>query len=165
MVYRRTCKICGKDFPALSPNTKYCSDECKKKGKAQHQHKYYMAHREHILEQNKKWKQAHKEECNEYYRKWRKNNPDKARAQNHRAYQKHRKERLKRVKDWQRENPDKVKQNCIKWERENPDKVKAKNERNKARKYRIRHNITESYCIKHNDCLNCPYPYEVCLHE
>ncbi len=32
-IYHKKCLLCHNEFETLAPNTKYCSDECKAKGK------------------------------------------------------------------------------------------------------------------------------------
>lgn len=164
-VYPKVCAWCGKEFLAVHFNEKYCSEECKKARQAQYSHEHYMANHDHYLKQHRAWKEANKEKCRTYNRQWKKDNPDKVREENIRQYWKNRDERIARVKQWRKDNPEKARASKESWKKRNPEKVVLYAQRSKARKYAKRHNISEHYCITHNDCLNCPYPFDVCLFE
>lgn len=164
-VYKKICPICGKEFGATNNNIKYCSDECRKINISRINHRNYMKNHEYYLEKHREYQNKNKEKCKALHDKWRKENPDKVHAQNSRTYHRYKEDRKRRVYEWRKNNPEKAKLSKLRWEQKNPDKVKLYEEKSKAHKYRKRHNITEEYCIKHNDCVHCPYPYEVCLFE
>lgn len=164
MIYKKTCPICGKEFGAIA-NTKYCSDECRRIRDRRRSKEYYQKNKEKVLARQHKHYAEFRDEIREYKRQWAKDNSDKIREYNQRKYEKSKDETKKRVDEWRKNNPERAKKAQIKWQRNNPDKMNLYNEKNKARKYRKYHHITENYCRTHNDCLNCPYPYDVCLFE
>lgn len=59
----KICKICGKEYPAIYPNTKYCSILCKE-----------MAHKK----QMQAWNEKNQEYMTIYMRKYRQKNKQKA---------------------------------------------------------------------------------------
>lgn len=164
-IYSKVCPECGKQFAATHFNQKYCSDECRKKVSSRYQHKHYMENHEHYLKIHREWKAKNKEHAYQVNQIWKKNNPDKVHEYNAKRYQEHKDEVNESIKKWRKENPERYKKTRMEWEKRNPDKVELYYEKSKARKYKKRHHITISYCNTHNDCLNCPYPYKVCLHE
>lgn len=164
-VYIKECPICKKQFGATHFNQKYCSDGCFQIARSQQSHKYYMQKRDYYLNKHREWKKKNKEHVYQMNNEWKKNNPDKVHEYNARRYQEHKEEVKASVIKWRQENPERYRETRMKWEKRNPDKLEMYYEKSKARKYKKRHHITESYCLTHNDCLNCPYPYNVCLHE
>lgn len=164
-IYIKKCHYCGKEFAATHHNQGFCSDECRKASKKEYQRRYYHENIDHVKKVHAQYRIKNKEKLAAYNRQWKKNNPDKIHEQNARACQKNKEKRRQAVYQWRKDNPEKYKLYRINWERRNPEKVALYNEKSNAKKYRKRHRITEHYCQTHNDCLNCPYPYDVCLFE
>lgn len=135
------CCICTKLIPENLPRqTRYCSEECRKKGRKLSSKKWYTkvkddpAYREKTRESGLKYKAKHPEKLKErsrqaYHKKY-KNDPE------YKAKQKILKDRLKENPDWiskkrqidkeyYLKNKDTLKEKARKYARSNPAKVKT----------------------------------------
>ena len=75
----------------------------------QHQHEYYEANKQTILEQCRKWDEAHPDKVKEMKAKW---------------YQKHKEEQLEKCKQRYEENKEQILSNNKKYRDNNKDKLK-----------------------------------------
>jgi len=96
------CIICGNNL-TFEKRTKYCSDECAKKG---------------VYISIKKWKRKH---------------PDKIKKYNKDYNNKHPEDRNKRIKKWMKIHKEKFLFYKRNWQRENPDKIKKYKETHKKK--------------------------------
>ena len=165
LVYIKTCKHCGETFAAKHHNEAYCSDECRKAVKKEYQHCHYMSKHDYYIKKHQEWKDNNREYCRSWNREYKKTHPEVVRAYNKRRYQRNKEEIKARVRQWQKDNRDYCNKRKLEWYHNNKDKVRLYDQHTKARKYRKEHRITQSYCETHNDCLNCPYPFDFCLFE
>jgi hypothetical protein len=115
--YKSQCKSCiaekererRKSIDFIKRNKEYINsipDDVKKKRRK----KYYLKHKDDILEKNKRYRQENKEYFKKYNYKYQQENKDKI---------------LLNGKKWREENPERNK----KWREENPDKVKEYRDR------------------------------------
>ena len=69
----KICKICGTEFEAKSNRACYCSDECKKEGQKEINHKKYLKRKDEGYDYNK-FNRLNPDKANKFNRL----NPDKA---------------------------------------------------------------------------------------
>lgn len=86
-------------------------------------HKYYLEHKESLLQKAKDWRKSNPDKAYANSRKWVKNNIEKVR---------------KREREWRRQDflkdPDKWRDKCKLWRKNNPDKIRDCNAIVRARK-------------------------------
>lgn len=95
----KQCVICGNEFKAEFHQTKYCSDECRNKVRAEQNRKnskkYYQEHVEERREYQKRHYQEHAEErreyCRIYSKKYYQEHVKERREYQKRRYQEHKK--------------------------------------------------------------------------
>jgi hypothetical protein len=72
----KTCIICGKEFEAEHKQTKYCSDECRKKGIANASSRYHKkmkddeSYKHRKVENTLKWQKDNKDKWNDYQKEY-----------------------------------------------------------------------------------------------